>query len=67
MLDAQWLQKDYILVHVLMVSPRDARKMTILWNSAVVFLQGGVGRRTRDTFVIECVTWQPGCSGLRGE
>ena len=46
--DDQWLQKEYILVHILTVSSPSPRKMTILWNSTIVSLQDGVSLKLSD-------------------
>lgn len=48
LLDGQWLQKEYILVQLLMVSPRGASKMAVLWNSVIVFLKGNVAIKSSD-------------------
>lgn len=48
MLNGQWLQKEYIPVQVLIISPRGASKMVILWNSIIVFLKGDVAINLSD-------------------
>lgn len=48
LLNGQWLQKEYIPVQVLIISPRGATKMVILWNSIIVFLKGDVAINLSD-------------------
>lgn len=48
MTDGHWLQKEYILVHMLTVRPPGSSKMTIPWNSTTVSLQDGVSLEPSD-------------------